>query len=87
MEKPAPDSQVLAEALHVGDQVMGRVERHVRRRIARVRETPTAAALVEENNAVAVGIEQATFPGARATARAAMHHHAGFPAGFPQTSQ
>ena len=45
--------------LQVGQQVVGRVRREVRLRVARVRLAPTAAALVEEDGPVGAGIEVA----------------------------
>jgi len=55
---PSLDAKALADALHVGDEVPGRirVERGVRGGLA-------GAALVEQDDAVALGVVQATHEG------------------------
>ena len=56
-QQPPLDPEVLAEAFHVCEQVLGRVHAHVGGRIARVRQAPPTAALVEEHDQIAVGVE------------------------------
>jgi hypothetical protein len=73
VEQPPLDAEVLAQALHVGDEVVGRVDRHVGRRVARVRRAATAAALVEEDRPVAGGVERATLVLRAAGSRPAVH--------------
>src|SRR5690606_17003332 len=64
---PAIDASMLAQLLDVGDEVPGRV---VDQR--RVRRAAPAAALVEEHDAVALGVEEATLLGVGASARPAV---------------
>jgi hypothetical protein len=78
---------MLAEALHVGDQMVGRVVAHVRGRIACVRCALPAAALIEEHGPVASRIEQLPHSRRDALAGAAVDHHGRLavrvPAGLP----
>ena len=66
--QPSVDPEVPPEKFHVRDQVLGRVDGQIRGRIARVRSAPAAAALVEEDDPVDVGIEISAH--ARGTSRA-----------------
>src|SRR5690606_16930585 len=65
---PPLDAQMLPEALHVGDQIPGRIvlER-------RMRDRAPAAALIEQNDAIAGGIVIAPHRGVAAATRSAMH--------------
>src|SRR5690606_13999853 len=69
---PALDPELLPERLDVRDEVPGRVvdERGVGTALA-------AAALVEQNDAVARGVEEAALPRARAAARSTVEEHDG----------
>src|SRR5262245_28592047 len=58
MQKPALDPQVLAQELHVCQQMLGRVDAHVGCRIACVRSASPAAALVEQHDPIAGGVER-----------------------------
>ena len=74
-DEPAFDGEMLAQALHVRDQMVRGVAAHVRRRVARVRSASPASALVEQHCAVAIGVEAATHVGRAPRAGAAVHHH------------
>src|SRR5262245_37148879 len=74
-DEPALDAEMLAQPLHVGDQVPGRVVDE-----ARVRATATAPALIEQHDAVGGRIEEAARPVVAAGARPAMHEHCGLAA-------
>ena len=73
VEEPPLDAEVLAQPLHVGDQVVGRVGGHVDGGVARVREAAAAATLVEQDDPVSLGVEVAAASGAAARAGAAVH--------------
>src|SRR5262249_5795018 len=64
---PAIDLEVLAEALHVGDEVPGGVVVE-----AGVGPALAAAALVEQDDAVSLGVEEAALLGLGATAGASV---------------
>jgi hypothetical protein len=80
VEQPTGDPEVLPQPFHVDDRMVRRVDARVRCRIARVRPTSPATALVEENDPVALLIEEALTPGSGTRTRAAMHNQGGFPA-------
>ena len=63
MQQPPVDAEVLAQQLHVRDQVRGRVVPHVGGRVAGVRPAPPAAALVEQDEPVALGVERPPLAG------------------------
>src|SRR2546430_16144279 len=77
--KPSIDLEVLPQALHVSDQVVGRVGRQIGLRIADRGRAATAAALVELNDAVRRWIEPAPLAWIAATARAAVKQDPGLP--------
>jgi hypothetical protein len=70
--EPPLDPELPAQELGVGDQMPRGVGVEVRAGFARVRRAPTAVALVEEHEAVGVGIEERPKPGRGARARAAV---------------
>jgi hypothetical protein len=80
-EQPLLDTEMLAEPLHVIDQVLRGVDRHVGGRIRGVGRGETAAALVEAEPPIAIWIETAPpgFPGAGT--RSAVHGEGGFARG------
>src|SRR4051812_20027337 len=49
---------MLPKRLHVGDQVLGRVESHFRGRVARVRCGFPASALIEKDDAVSARVKR-----------------------------
>jgi hypothetical protein len=61
-QQPPPDAEVLAQPLHVRDQVVGRVGRQVGGGVAGVRGAAPAAALVELDDQIGLGIEQPPPP-------------------------
>ncbi len=81
VQQPPVDPEVLAQALHVGDQVLGGVVLQARRRIGRVRPAPAAAALVEQDHPVPLRVEQPAAPGVAPGAGAAVHDQGGLAPG------
>src|SRR2546430_8383440 len=77
--KPSIDLEVLAQALHVSDQVVGRVGRQIGLRIADRGRAATAAALVELDDAVGRRVEPASLTRVAATAGPAMQQHRRLP--------
>lgn len=69
-QHPFFDAQVLANPLQVGDQIPGRVVFQ-----AGVGSGATTAALVESDNAIQVGIEEATTLGITSGTGAAVDEH------------
>ena len=72
VQAPTVDAEMFAKPLHVGDQVLGCVDRHVRRRGGRVRRAPATAALVEHDSEVVLRIERLARSEAGARTRTAM---------------
>ena len=70
--QPALDAEVLAQLLHVRDQMPGRVVDQTG-----VRPAAPAAALIEQHDAIGVGIEEAAGAIVAAGAGAAVHEHRG----------
>ena len=68
--EPLFDVQRPTQALHVGDEVLGRVRGQIGRGIACVRLASAAAALIEKDDAVSVRVEEAPPAGRAARARA-----------------
>lgn len=68
VQEPAFDPETGAQPLHVRDEMAGGVVAQVGGGVARVRGAASAVALVEEDDAVALGVEEP--PGARAAAGA-----------------
>src|SRR5688572_25399524 len=69
---PALELQMAAQPLHVGDEVPGRV------RFERgMRAAPARAALVEDDDPIASGIEKSPRVDVAAAARPAVHEHGG----------
>jgi hypothetical protein len=64
---------MLAQAFHVGDQVMGGVGGQISGRVAGVGHAPATVALVEQDDAVALGIEDAALTRRATRARASMN--------------
>ena len=79
VEEPPLDAEVLAQPLHVGDEVVGRVRRHVDRGVARVREAAAAATLVEQDDAVSLRVEVAAASRAAAGAGPTVHDEGRLP--------
>src|SRR5262245_29195280 len=73
-DEPALDTKVLAQPLHVVDQIPGRVFAQLRVGTA----FPTAA-LIEQNDAVMVGIEKTPVFGQSPAPRSAVNEHRGTP--------
>ncbi len=86
-DQPGVDREVCAQALDVGDEVVGRVDPHVSRGIGGRWRAPATTALVEEDDAVAGRVEESTVARRATGARAAMQDTAGLPVGLPQASQ
>ena len=87
-QQPPVHAQVLPQPLHVAEQVRGRVQAHVRRRVAGVRSAAIAVALVEEDDPELLGVERRAAsraehpdPGPPCTIKA------GTPSGFPHVSE
>ena len=68
-DEPALHAQVLAQCLHVRDQVPGGVHRQIRPRLPGMGQGASAPALVEQNNAVALGVEDSAMVRRAASAR------------------
>src|SRR5262249_49089368 len=75
---PPLDFEMLAQQLHVADQVLRGVDAHVGRGIARVRGALPIAALVELHNQVAIGIEVAPATRSETGAGAPVDYQRGF---------
>ena len=75
-DEPALDAEVHAKRFDVRDQMPGRVvgERRVRLALA-------ATALIEEHDAIALGVEEATLPGTRPAARSTVQEDGGLTVG------
>jgi hypothetical protein len=65
---------VIAEPFDVRKQVSGGVGREMYSEVARMRQAPAAAALIEKHNAIGMRIEKAACAGRAPRARAAMEH-------------
>ena len=74
---PPIDAEVVAQALHVGDEMPRGVGREVGPGLARVRDRESAAALVEQHDAVPRGVEEPAVHGRRAGPRSAVQEHHG----------
>jgi hypothetical protein len=72
---------VLAEPLHVGEQVLGGVVAHVGGGIAGMRRATPATALVEQDEPVAIRMEILTSAGLAAPPGSAVHEQSGFAVG------
>jgi len=70
MEQPALDPEVLAQLLHVPEQMGRGVVAHVGRRVARVRSAATASALIEQHDPEALRVEHRACTGRAAGAGA-----------------
>ncbi len=79
--QPPLDPQLLAELLHIGDQVGSGVAGEVGVWVAGVGRAPAAVALIEEHDAIGARIEEPAPPGRAARAGAAMHHNGWLPRG------
>src|SRR5438132_13201780 len=77
--KPSIDLEVLAQALHVSDQVVGRVGRQIGLRVADRGRAATAAALVELDDAVGGRVEPASLARVASTAGPAVQQDRGLP--------
>jgi hypothetical protein len=73
-DQPALDAELVPQQLDVGDQELRGVRAERCRRIAGMRPAATTAALVEEDHAVGVGVEQAAMPGRASRPGAAVEH-------------
>ena len=69
---PLVDAEVLAQFLDIGHEVPGGVRAEVDVRLARVRVALAASALIEKDDAVLLGIENAALVRARRAAGAAV---------------
>ena len=58
-QQPAVDTEVLAQQLHIREQMLGGVGAHVRGRVTRVRGAAPAPTLIEQHGPVAVRIDSA----------------------------
>jgi hypothetical protein len=74
IQEPPRDAEMLTQLLHVGEEVFRRVHAHVGVRITGVRRAASAAALVEEHDAVPLGIEVAAIPQAASRSRATVNN-------------
>src|ERR1700683_863690 len=85
--QPAVDAQMLAESLHIGDQVVSSVVPHAGRGVTRVRCAPSAAALIEQDSPVTFRVERPPHVRRAPLTWAAMNQHRRFtvpvPAGLP----
>src|SRR5262249_33928914 len=80
---PPVDAEGSPQELNVAEEVLGRITREVRGRIACVRRAPAAAALVEKDDPVGGGIERPADPGRAAGAGPAVQHDDGFSLRIP----
>jgi hypothetical protein len=80
--EPIVDPEEIPQSFYIGDEIEGRVGLEIPSRLR-----TAAAALVEEDDAVAIGIEQPAMVGLAATARTAVEKQyrlaLGVAAGFP----
>ena len=74
-EEPPVDPEVVPQPLQVRHEMGRRVDRQVGGGVLRRRGAPAGAALVEQDDAVALRVEEPRPPGAAARARAAVEHH------------
>ena len=72
--QPPVDPQMLPQQLDVADQKLRRVAFQRRARIAGMRPAAAAAALVEQDDAVRIGVKQPAVPGRASRAGAAVEH-------------
>src|SRR5678815_3802895 len=59
-DEPPIDTEVLSQRLDISDQVIGRIDLHVRLGVTRMRRRTPAAALIEKDDSVPAGIECAS---------------------------
>ena len=78
---PAFDPEVVAQQLEVGNQVPGGVGAEVGRVVARRRDAAAAISLVEQDDAVRHGVEQAPVVGRATRARPTVQEHHGLAVG------
>src|ERR1700710_2826485 len=71
-----------AKDFSVGHEVPGRIDLHVNVIPAGMRRAASATSLVEEDDPVAVRVEQSAMPGRAASAWAAMEEHGGLAVGI-----
>lgn len=74
---PLVDTEVFAQLLHVGDQVLGGVELHVGGRVAHAGCASAASALIEEDDPVTLRIEGLAGACRAPRTGAALHHESG----------
>src|SRR3984957_16532905 len=86
-QQPLLHAQVLAQLLHIPEQVPGSVQGHVYRRVARMWQAAIAVALVEQDDPELLRVERPPAAPRAPTPRAAVHdqrrHPIGVPAGLP----
>ena len=86
-QQPLLHPKVVAQLLHVPQQVLGRVQAHVGRGVAGVRQAATAVALIEDDDPELLWVERPPVSNRATRPRAAMHdqrgHAIGVPAGLP----
>ena len=86
-QQPLAHAEVLAQLLHVPEQVLGRVQAHVSRGVAGVRQAAAAVALVEEDDPELLRVKRPPASRRAPRPRAAVHdqrwHAIGVPAGLP----
>ena len=80
-DEPSVDAEVLPESLDVIDEMCGRVRREVDDRLSGVRSAPAAAALIEEHDPIAIGVEPAPKARRRTASRAAVQDDRGLAVG------
>ena len=80
-EQPALHAEVFTQPLHVRDQMVRGVAAQIRGRVGGVRGAASAAALVEEDDPVSVGVEPPPYDRAAARPRPAVHDERGLATG------
>lgn len=80
---PLVDTEVFAQLLHVGDQVLGGVELHIGGRVARVGRASAASGLIEEDDPLSLRIEGLAGPAEHPGPWPPCTTRAGLPSGLP----
>src|SRR5690606_29091907 len=73
VEQPAFDTEMFTQSLHIGDQMVGGVVRHIGRWERGVRPALTAAALIEQHDPEKVRVERPARSSAAASTGAAVY--------------
>jgi hypothetical protein len=87
VKEPALDAQVLAQPLHVGDEVVCGVVIEADSRVGGMRTALTTATLIEQDDPIDLGSNNLRLPRRPPLPGPLCTHSAAFPSGWPLVSQ